>query len=293
MLTPEERKAIHAHLDELQPRIKALKQQLKELYDQKEQAFHQRTPAGKEISRLIQDLKQRRQERDQFTDEVKKLKENRSGLNEIIKKKIEEAKKLNAEKKKAAAKLGLKENPGRIKMLMEKLETRIETEALPFEKEQAVMKEIKELKKRYDEAKKASAIWDTAHQLGKDIDALREQADEIHRQMQQKAKLSQEKHELLVEESRKVNALRSESSTFTKAITEKKAALAALSKELDGLLKQQAELTAKLSAERKEQEAAKEQQRAKKFSEKLAEVKAKMAKGEKLTTEDILVLQGE
>ncbi len=291
MLTPEEHKAVHAQLDELQPRIKSLKQRLNELDDQKEKAFQQRNPVGKEISHLIQHIKQNKQERDQLTDEVKKLKDNRSGLNAIIKKKIDEAKKLNTEKKKATP--VPKENPAYIKKLMEKLETRIETEVISFEKEKALMKEIKELKKRHDAAKQASAIWNTAHRLSKEITALRAQADDIHKQIQQKARVSQEKHELLVEESKKVDALRGKGATFTKDIIERKTEMAKLSEELNGLQKQAADLRAKLTAEQKEQEAEKAQQRAKKFSEKLADVKAKLAKGGKLTTEDIIILQGE
>jgi uncharacterized coiled-coil DUF342 family protein len=293
MLTLEERKAVQAQLDELQPRIKALKQRLNELNDQKEKAFQQRNPVGKEISSLIHDIKQLKQGRDSLTDEVKKLKENRTGLNEIIKKKIEEAKKLNAEKKKATAKLGLKENPGNLKMMMDKLEHRIETDVISFDKEKAIMKEIKELKKRYNEAKASSAVWDAAHQMSKDIDTMQEQADDIHRQIQQKAKLSQQKHEQLVDESRKVDGLRGKGDTFTKDIGAHKSEIAKLSEELGALLKQAGELNTKLSAERKEKEAATVNQRQKKFSEKLAEVKQKFAKGEKLTTEDIIIMQGE
>ncbi len=293
MLTPEERKALQAQLDELQPKIRELKQRLNELNDQKEKAFQQRNPVGKEISKLIHELKQLKQERDSLTDDVKKLKENRTGLNEIIKKKIEEAKKLNAEKKKAAAKLGLKENPSFIKNQIDKLEHKIETEAISFEKEKAIMKEIKELKKRYNEAKESSAVWDAAHQMSKDIDTIQEQADDIHRQIQQKAKLSQEKHELLIEQSKKVDQLRGRGNTFTKDIGERKSEIAKLSEELGAMLKQASELNTKLSAERKEKEAATVKQRQKKFSEKLAEVKEKFAKGEKLTTEDIIIMQGE
>ncbi len=293
MLTQDERKAAQAQLDELQPRIKALKQRLNELNDQKEKAFQQRNPVGKEISQHIQSVKQLKQERDTLTDEVKKLKDNRTGLNDIIKKKIDDAKKLNAEKKKSTDKPGPKENPAFLKMQMDKLEQRIETEMIPFEKEKAIMKEIKDLKKRFDAAKQANTVWGAAHQLSKDIDTMRAQADDIHKQMQQKAKLSQERHEQLVAESKKIDGLRGKGDTFTHDITERKGEMAKIGPELDALVKQANELRTKLNAEREEKEAEQTQQRAKKFSEKLAEVKAKLASGKKLTTEDIIVMQGE
>lgn len=293
MLNPDERKAVHAQLDGLQPRIKALKQRLNELNDQKEKAFQQRDPVGKEISGLIAQVKQLKSERDRFTDEVKKLKVQRSALSDQIKVKIATAKKLNEEKKKVAVKVERQENPGFLRTQIERLDHIIETQAPSFEKEKAMMKEIKELKKRLDAAKQASAAWGASHELSKEIDGLQSQADAVHRQIQQKAKESQDKHELLMQASRKIDGLRGAGNTFTKDIGEKKSELAKLSSELTGLQKQAMELRARLGEEQKEQEASQHQQRAKKFSEKLAEVKAKMKSGGKLTTEDILVMQGE
>jgi uncharacterized coiled-coil DUF342 family protein len=293
MLAPDERAAVQAQLDELQPRIKALKHKLKELHDQKEKAFQQRSTLSREISQHISRLKQHRKERDTLTDEVKQLKGNRSGLSGIIKGKIDEAKQLNTEKRKATTKTKIRDNPSHLKMLMDKLETRIETEGLSFEKEKEIMKEMKELKKRYDAARAASSIWDTSHQLSKDIDTLKHQADDFHRQLQQKANASQEKHELLMEESKKVDELKKKADAFGKEVDAKKAEMKALGAELDALVAQERELYGKISAERKEKEAATAHERAKKFSDKLAEVKEKMKRGGKLTTEDIIILQGE
>ena len=264
-----------------------------ELHGQKEEAFQHRTPVSKEIHQLISEVKRLKQERDQLTDEVKKHKESRTELNEQLKNKIDEAKKLNAEKKKASGKTESRDNPSYLKRLMDKLEQRIETEALQFEKEKALMKEIKELKKRYTAAKQANEIWGKSHHISKEIDALRAQADTAHREMQQKAKLSQEKHNLLVETSRKIDALKGKGDTLIKEIGEKKSEMTKLGEELDVLQKQATELRAKLDAERKEKEAEYEQKRKRTFSEKLAAVKEKMAKGGKLTTEDIIIMQGE
>jgi uncharacterized coiled-coil DUF342 family protein len=93
--------------------------------------------------------------------------------------------------------------------------------------------------------------------------------------------------------SKKIDGLRGAGNTFTKDIGEKKSELAKLSAELTGLQKQAAELRGRLGEEQKEQEAERESKRRQSFAEKLAAVKAKMKSGGKLTTEDILVLQGE
>jgi len=294
MPTQDERKAAQAKLDELQPRIRELKQQLNQLNDQKEKAFEQRNPVGKEISQHIGRIKQFKHERDQFTDEVKKLKEQRSLLNDQIKAKISEAKKLNEEKKKTTTKAPVaRESPAYLKRQIEHLETRIETDVIPFEKEKAIMKEIKELKKRHDAIKHTHEVWGESHHVSKEIDALRTQADAVHHQIQDKAKLSQTRHAQLMSESGTIDTLRGKGSTFTKDITEKKGEMHKLSDELNALQKQAVELRAQIGDERKEHAATEGQQRAKKFSEKLAEVKAKMKSGGKLTTEDIIILQGE
>jgi uncharacterized coiled-coil DUF342 family protein len=293
MLTPDERKAVQAQLDELQPRIKDLKQRLNELYGQKEKAFEQRGPVGKEISELVSQLKTLKKERDDLTDDVKKLKEARTALNKDILRKIEEAKKLNAEKKKASEKSVSKDSPGFLKRAIERLELRIETDVMSFDKEKALMKEIKDLKKRMDAAKQANAMWGESRHISQEIDALKAKADDAHKQLQEKAQLSQNKHEQLMGVSKKLDELRGAGKTFAKDIGRKKSEMGKLGEELDALNARQKELRTKLDAERKEQDAEKEQKRKQTFSEKLAAVKAKMKSGGKLTTEDILVLQGE
>ena len=293
MLTPEERKAIQAKLDELQPRITELKQRLKELHGQKEEAFQQRGSAGKEISQHIQHLKQYKQQRNVLTQEVRKLKDTRHTLNAQIKEKISEAKNLNEEKKKSAPKTGVRENPSHLKSMIARLDQKIETEVMSFDREKAIMKEIKDLKKRYDAIRKASGVWQQSHHLSKEIDVLKKKADSAHHELQQKAKQSQEKHEGLVSESKKVDNLRGPGKEFTKSIGEKKSEIDKLNKELDGLIAKQKELRSKIDSERKQHEAERVQQQKKKFSEKLAEVKKKLVTGGKLTTEDIIIMQGE
>jgi uncharacterized coiled-coil DUF342 family protein len=262
------------------------------LDDQKEALFHQRSPLSKEISQRIQAVKQLKHERDQLTAEVKKQKENRRGLNELIRQKIEQVKKLHEEKKHLAAKLGLKENPGHIKMQIDRLEQRIETDVMSFAKEQVLMKEIKDLKKRYEASRKTSTLWDQGHALSAEIDELKRQADAIHQEIQQKAQQSQEKHERLLEESKKIDELKKRQEELDAQIAAKKGEIKAAEAKLEPLLRQANDLSSKLFAERKEKEERFRVEQKKRFSDKLAEVKEKMTKGEKLTTEDILVLQG-
>lgn len=291
MLSEDEREAIQRKRDELHPRIKELKQQLRQLEDQKEALFRQRVPLTKEISQRIRTVKQLRHERDQLTAGVRTQKAKRRELNERIRKLIESAKALREEKQHAQTK-GTRENPAYLKARIAQLESRIETSVMPFEKEKALMKEIRELKKKYEHVTQASAAGEKARAVGKDIDALRKEADAVHKDIQDQARQSQEKHERLVEESRQIDALKKIQDILDRDIAVKREEIRSKEAALRPLQEESGRISGTLAAERREKESRNEAVQKKKLSDKLARVREKMAQGEKLTTEDFLVLQG-
>ncbi|MDO8660838.1 MAG: hypothetical protein Q7K43_03030, partial [Candidatus Woesearchaeota archaeon] len=125
----------------------------------------------------------------------------------------------------------------------------------------------------------------------RELNSARAQADSLHLQVQQKALLSQKKHEHVLEVSKKIDELRAKEDAITKAIHEKSAALEPISVQLEEKLTLLAELSAKAQAERKVQRSSREQEKQRTLSEKQAQVQEKIKKGGKLTTEDLLVLQ--
>ena len=127
---------------------------------------------SKEISQLIKELKTLKDKRNQLTAKVKESKKERENYNELIKQKIEEVKKLRIEKNNVAKKYHITEDPMKIKATIEQLEAKIETNVMSFEKEQSLMKKIKELKKKYKEAGSLVAICDKIHKVSKEIDIV-------------------------------------------------------------------------------------------------------------------------
>ncbi len=292
MLTTQEKQQLKVQTDALQTEIKTLRSTLNELNDQKEKFFEQRNPLGKQISGFIREIKQLRQERDSLTKEVKQAKEERAKLATEIKQKIEAFKKIHGEKKKVETKHAVRENPGKIKQEIERAQYRIETEGLSFEKEKALMKIIRSMEKKLKEIEAMSGLWGETRGLSKEIDQLKDKSDSLHAIIQEKARNSQQKHEKLMEISKKVDELKKQEGELNKQIEIKKKELEEKLPGLDEKKKQFNELKIQLGEDVKEDHIKTEQQKRKKLSELQAEIQQKFRKGEKLTTQDLIILQG-
>jgi uncharacterized coiled-coil DUF342 family protein len=257
----------------------------------RDEIFSRKAAIGRDIVALIRSVRGLKAERNALTDEVRNLKAERDTLNTAIREKITAVKALNDEKRAVEQKLNLRESPSRIKANIERLEHQIETEVLPFDKEQKLMKVIRDLRKQYGEAQKASGIWGKSHDLSREIDDLRAKADEAHHAIQQKSKASQEKHELMLEACRKIDELRKKEEEVGKELEPVKEEVQPKDQQLQELMRQLKELTGQVNAEERAEAVAHQQEQKKKLSDRQAEVQDKFRKGEKLTTEDLLVLQ--
>ncbi len=292
MLTPDDKSQLTKQADELSNQIKALRKRLHELNDFKEKLFDQRNTVGKQISELIKNVKGIRSERDNLTSEVKMSKEEREKLNNDIKAKTLELKKLTEERNAANDKAGLKEDPRFLKRELERLNYKIETEAMSFDKETKLMKVIKDLKKKVDAAKGGMLLSDKVRNLSRQLDEMRFIAQSAHSKVQTAASASQEKHSGMMEVSHKIDDLKTQEDTLNQQITEKKAEMKPIGDELDAKSALLNEINDKLGVAREEGKKHKEESDKKKIFDKATEVRAKLMRGEKLTTEDILVLQG-
>ena len=284
----EENPELQKQMEHLQEEISVLRRRLSELNAEKEGLFDKRHETGRQISDLIKNVKGVRSERDTLTGSVKLSKEEREKLNEEIRLRIEEAKKLKEEEGEPP-----KDDPRRIKREIERLDYKIETEVMSFEKEKQLMKAIKDLKKRYAEAEKAFVGLRKVREVSREIDRLKAIANSAHAKVQEGAKESQAKHESLVATSKQIDDLKTKEEDFNKLISEKKGQMAPIAAELDEKNRQLQDIRAKMGFAREEDKKAASDKRKKKLSELQAEVNEKMKRGDKLTTEDLLIMQGQ
>src|SRR3989344_2246178 len=227
-----------------------LKSRLSKLGSEKELWFEKKEKLKKEISELIKGVKEIKKNKDGVDKEIKKFKKERDLVNKEVKKLILGVKNLNDEFK------GGKVNIIEIQKKIERLDMKIETEALSLTNEKKVMEEIKKLKKILDENKVVLERDGRRKNLNKEIDEKKQKAEELHRKVQENALKSQKYYEEFI--------------TFSKKINDD------LGMELKKVKIKKEKIGEKID---------------KNMREKIITVEEKLRRGGKLTTEDLLVLQ--
>jgi len=271
-------------LSNLKAEASKLRNALDELDREKESWFKKRDDCSKRIRESIQKIKENKSKRDYLTNEVKELKPKRNSINKGISAKLNEFDSLKKEKTALARSLGIKDSPSRIKNQMDKLEFKIETDTVSFKK-------IKELKKVYNDAivldESSKKLRDSSDEIRK----MRKEANEIHRSIQEKAKQSQALHDEILKISAEIDKMKEdEEASFNKFSEYKKQFTdvnSNLKEKLRGINYIKGQLD-RVDSDRRERKKRHEESILKSKEELVNE---KIRKGQKLTTEDLLVFQ--
>jgi phosphoserine phosphatase len=286
------KKEIFERLNKCRREVDSLRAELNSLNDKKEALFKNKDVISKSIIEHIRNIKSSRKSRDDITGWVKEAKEKRRQLNDEIKTKIDEIKSVNKKKSDLISKHNIKEDPSNIKAEIEKLEYKIETECLPYKKEQELMKLIKEKRKAYESSKQISTIFESAHELSKEIDKIKSKADDIHKRIQSKAKTSQEEHEELITNSKEIDELRKKEKEAMDKFIEAKNKFIEVNDKLKAKLMEMNEIRGQIGEVKEEEKKEQQTDNRKRLSDLQRAVEEKMKKGGKLTTEDLIIMQG-
>lgn len=278
-------------LNKCRVEVSSLRGNLDELDKEKESWFRKKEEFSSKIRASIQKIKDSKSKRDALTNEVKGLKPKRDLLNKELTEKSSEFEKLKKEKISVSKTSGIRESPSAIKQQIEKLEFKIETDTPSFEKEKELMKKIKELKKAYDGAADVLAIGKKTRDSFEAIKKLRKEANDVHKQIQEKAGQSQVLHEEIIKLSKEIDKMKIDEeesfrkfSEFKKQFTEANALFKDKLKAMDSIKSQ----LDRIHSDRKER---KKQEQESFLKSKEDAVNEKLKKGQKLTTEDLLVFQ--
>lgn len=291
MLTEEEKKELFRQLNEKRREVSVLRANLNQADDQKESWFSKKESYSKDISDFIKKVKKNKEERNALTELVKKDKKVRTESNSQARSKIEELKSLNKEKMDISKKHDIKGDPSHIKGEIDRLETKIETEVMSFDREKKIMDQIRELKKRYKETKKVSDVWEKINALSRDVDHLKKNARETHLNIQNRATESQKKHEDMIKQSAEIDELKKkEEEAFSKFIEFKKK-FNEINEKLKVSLLELNRLNETANQHKLEAVKEKRDQEDKFLKDKEDLIEEKIRTGKKLTTEDLLVFQ--
>lgn len=257
---------------------------LNQLHSQKEEAFHGLHGLRDKIKSRASRIKSLKQERDNLTKQVKELKGEREKFNQQVKERAEEKREVSQKQKELFDKMEVREDPRKLRQLIERMETKIVTEVMPFTKEQQLNKKIKELKVQLKEMEKLGDVWKEMNTASADFSEVRRKAEESHHGVQTLAQQSQERHEEINKLFTELKELREQEMPLLEKYQRSKSEMDQLRKELEEKLTRVNEL-AKLLHEEEEKDYNT------KVREKTTEVQEKLKKRQKLRTEDILAFQ--
>ena len=274
---------LHQEFKEKKSALARLRQHYDSLHQEKEKLFQELKQLREKLKPKNDAVKVLKAERDALTAQVKAAKQERDQLNLAVKEKAGAFKEVD-QKKKELLGAEVRESPGALLAQIKRLETKIETEVMPFEKEKELTKAVKELKAKYKEVEKMNAAWKEVKTVTADFTEKRKQAQQSHHSVQDLAQASQEKHH-------QVSVLYDEIKELRKAEKAPLEKYLALKKQAEELQQQGRELQNRLDELRKLLHEDEEKSFTQIAREKTAEVQEKLKKGKKLSTEDILAFQ--
>ncbi len=272
-------------------RVSSMRAELNRLDAKLRELQQRKRSAGAALGDQVRALRQARAERDELTLLVKQHKGERSLAQEALKQQLQRLREKREQRRAALGRLGLRKSPAQAEQQIRRIELRIETEGMPFDAEQKLMKQLKVLKKQKEEAHVIEQIDTEIEALREAVAVLRRKAEEAHQHVQEKAAAGQEKHERLTALAHELNALRKGEKRIRAEMGPLKEQAASVEGQLEGeLLKLQAagrEIAAVRSAKQHEQRA----RQSELLEQKTKLVEEKLRKGQKLTTADLLAWQ--
>lgn len=280
----QERKPLRKELDQKKRQLAELRPALHSINAVKEGIYRELKEVQERIKAHFSRIAMLREERNRLTVQVQALKQERDNRNVLAQEKKSERKKVEEHKKAALQELERKEYPHALKARIKALDTKIETEAIPFEKEQQLTKQRKGLKAQLKKTEEFDDLWKELKSVSAELAQARRGAEECHQEVQLLARQAQERHVEMTLLLREVKALRQKEKQLLEQYRQHKGQYLVLKRQAEELLQRIKEISFLLQdQERKEI--------TRRAQAKTAEIREKLKTKKKLSTEDILAFQ--
>ncbi len=261
-----------------------LRSQLRSIYEQKEAQYQLLHSTRTSIKSCLAQITLLKGERDQLTDKVKELKQQRDTFNTLTKEKTTLKEEASKKKNELISRLETNENPREIKSLILKLDHQLETEVMPFPQEEKIRKRVKELQAQQKKMGELSEAWKMSNTTSADAAEVRGKAQQFHREVQGTAGLSQQKHQQVNSLYDQIKELRKQEAPVLEKHLALKTQYEQTKQKLQEIQSRVYELSKQFDV--KEEKSFKEQ-----IKEKTAQVSEKIKKRQKLNIDDILAFQ--
>lgn len=290
MLSDSEVQQLMQELNAVKNEIRDLKNNLSAKDRKKEDLFRERKRLGSEIHSKIKNATSHRDKRNSLTSIVKNTKLSREELEKKYGELDAEIKTLKDEKRKVLDKIGV-EDPIMLKKNIKKLEYKIETDAMSFEKEKELMKTLSKMRKQLEKASEITVIDKKLDGFFREFRDVKAQLEMHTKIVQNSAKESQKQHVEMVENSKDIDGLKEKESTLDEQIGKIKAEMAEINGQIDNKVEVLNGIKTKLSENNIQLKEDVEKSKQEILKQKDSQVQEKLKTGKKLTTEDLLILQ--
>ncbi len=273
----------------LQNEVSQLKSQLTDINQNKEHWFKHKEDLKKEIANLILKIKEIKNEKDKKNLELDELKKQRDFYNTEVKTLINTIKEVNEEKSDAFKKYNIRVDPKNIQYKINELEKKVEIET-NFEKEKKLMIEIRKLKKTYGEVSELAKISEKESEISRNIRTARKKANEFHQKIIDITKNTS--YDVFIILSKKINELKKIQEEAFQKFIEYKNEYSNINYQLNSRSEDLGVLRAVFSQNKEIKKIEKHEKDRKIIAEKTKQVEHKLKTKRKITTEDLIILQG-
>lgn len=282
-------------IEQLKGELEQTRISLDEKSAEKERSYQKRQSLRSQISTLITEVKELKKERNTFTSKVRKFKEAKTGKIADQKRILDELKELQKQIRASQPVGGRKVHPDRLLQQIERLDYVIETEALSPKKEQEVMDKIRQFKTEYEQVKGSDDVYAKYREVRKQFTNLNREISEVKTLIQSNADTSQEHHVKMLDVSKRIDELKEALDAADKEYQEKRQEYLKVLDTFKGIKEKLGMAVPEKRKIERENRKAQAEARAEAENTKLAskqeDVYEKIKNKQKLTTEDLLILQ--
>jgi uncharacterized coiled-coil DUF342 family protein len=287
--TPEPTESIESMLktkDELQVRANELKRSRDELHEKSKKMAIERDEINAKVRQLRNEINEHKKKRDEYNERVKHAKEQRTDFTKghiDLKKQIKELEKDRVQSS------GI--NLNELKQQLRKMENEHMTQPMTAQKEKKFIDSMKELSKKIKTQEETINKDPKLKQAMDDEKLFKQKAEKAHDTVEKLAKKAQEEHQAMIELLQQLDKYVKRTTEIQENIVVSKIEADKIHKEFIDHVNRIHELEKTIASTEKKKEKKKKLADVTAAQREADEIYDRFRKGEKLSTEDLMVLQ--
>jgi uncharacterized coiled-coil DUF342 family protein len=272
--------------DDLQEKANRLKKSRDDLHERSKKMTRERDEANAKIRQLRNQINDHKKKRDEYNERVKHAKEQR---NEFIKNHLELKKKIKDLERERSSNSGV--NINELKQYLRKLETEQMTQPMSAQKEKKLIDSIKEIHLKIKDADESLNKDPKLKKAIEEEKLLRQKAEKQHELVEKMAKKAQEEHQGMLDQLKQLNNLSKRTTEIQENIVVTKIEADKIHKEFIDDVNSIHELEKKISSLAKKKEKKRKIADVSAAQKEAEDIFERFKRGEKLSTEDLMILQ--